>query len=77
MDSDDDEYFGDEGTNEAVTSGNDLDPLEQIQMQSNDTIDDSSVHSPPESDITPTSCDHQTDLQSDATSCSPSQLTEF
>ena len=35
--SDDDDYFGDEGTTEAVTSGNDLDPLEQVQTEDDDS----------------------------------------
>ena len=35
-DDDDDDYFGDEGTTEDITFGNDLDPLEQIQINDDD-----------------------------------------
>ena len=40
LNSDDDDYFGDEGTTEAITSGNDLDPLEQVQIDDDESTPD-------------------------------------
>ena len=36
LNSDNDDYFGDEGTTEDITFDNDLDPLEQIQIDDDD-----------------------------------------
>ena len=40
LNSDDDDYFGDEGTTEAITSNNELDPLEQIQIEDDNSTSD-------------------------------------